>query len=78
MKENIGPVALGTQHTMHMPYIFINGLPYFSTLSHKLHDFRNKQKKGYWTWNVFRFSSKIIPETFIILSRTDQDMIKIT
>ena len=33
----------------------------FSTLSHKLHDFR--KKKSYWTGNVFWFSLQILSET---------------
>ena len=37
-------VALGAQHAMHMCRVFIAcpSLPYFYTLSHKRHDFREK------------------------------------
>jgi hypothetical protein len=45
-------VALGIQHAMRMRHIVTVAWPavqYFSTLSHKRHDFR---KKSYWTQNV--------------------------
>ena len=44
-------VALGTQHAKRMRHIVICGLSgskYFSTLSHKRHEFR-KKKKSYLT-----------------------------
>jgi hypothetical protein len=60
-------VALGIQHAMHMhsiilPYVACLALQYFSTLSHKLHD--------------FLFSLQVMSETFIILRRIERDMIK--
>ena len=40
-------VALGIQHAMRMRHVVVCALPaveYFSTLSHKRHDFRGKKK----------------------------------
>ena len=50
-------VALGTQNATHMRYIMLTSvvclhLPYFSTLSHKRNDFREKKKK--FTEHKFR------------------------
>ena len=33
-------------------------------------------QKSYWTQNVFRFSLQILSQTFLILRRTERDMIK--
>ena len=69
-------VNLVIQHAVHMCHIFSCGLPgstIFFTLSHKRHDFRKKKK--YWTQNVFWFSLQLLSETFLILRRTEQDMI---
>jgi len=49
-------------------------LQYFSTLSHKLHDFR--KKKVIDIHNVFLFHLQILSETFLILRRRERDMIK--
>ena len=48
-------------------------LHYFSTLSHKLHDFRKKKLLNIKC--VFRFSLQPLSETFIILRRNERDMI---
>ena len=60
----------------HGPYCHLwrLALPYFSTLSHKQHDFR---KKVLNMKSVLWFSLKIWPETFSILRRTEREMIKI-
>jgi hypothetical protein len=63
------PVALFIQHTKRMRRFIMSSaacpaLPYFSTLSHKRHDFRKKateHKRGFW------FSLQRLPETFFIL-----------
>jgi len=50
-----GFVALGIQNSTRMRHIVICGLPplydFFSTLSHKRHDFRGGEK-SYWTENM--------------------------
>jgi hypothetical protein len=51
-------MALGIEHAKRMSHIIICGLPgspLFSTLSHKLHDFR-KKKTFLGTKSVFQFS----------------------
>jgi len=56
-----------------LSYVACPALQIFSTLSHKRHDFP-KQKK---TQNVcFDFSLQLLSETFLILGRTERDMIK--
>jgi len=61
---------------MRMRRIFIFGLSgskYFSTLSHKLHDFREKvlnMKCMLW------FYLRLLSETFLILGRTERDTFK--
>jgi hypothetical protein len=47
---------------------------YFSTLSHKRHDFRGKKLLN--TKCVFWFSLLYLSETFLILRRNERDMIK--
>jgi len=64
---------------MRMRHIFICGLPrstiFLFTLSHKRHDLWGQ--KIYWTQIVrFWFSLQLLSETFLILRRTEQDMIK--
>jgi len=49
-------------------------LPYFSTLFRKPHDLR---KKVCWTYNVFWFSPQLLFETFLILRRTQRDVINV-
>jgi hypothetical protein len=51
---------------------------YFSTLSHKQHDFRGgggevTEREMFF---FFLFSLQLLSETFLILSRTERDMIK--
>ena len=73
-------VVLSIQHAMFMrrirfsPVVFL-ALQYFHTFPHKGHDFR--KRKDYWiTKCVFWFSLQILSEKFLILRRTEQDMIK--
>ena len=57
------------------PSVACPALQYFSTLSHKRHDFRKKKM----LWNkrsVFWFTVRILSETFLILRRIERDMIK--
>jgi len=68
-------VALGIQHAMHIRHIAICCLPimqYFSTLSHKWHDFR-KKKVLLDIKSVFWFSLQLLSETFLILRRNERD-----
>jgi hypothetical protein len=50
-------------------------LPYFTILSHKRHDFSKKDffnvKSVYW------FSSQLLSETYLILCRTEHDIINV-
>ena len=52
-----------------------SALPYFSTLSHKRHDFRGREKVVEHKMCVPIFST-ILSETFLILRRTERDMTK--
>ena len=59
----------------HAPYyLACPALQYFSTLSHKRHDFRKKKKLPN-TKCVFWFSLQVLYETFLILRKTERDMI---
>jgi len=62
---------------MRMHHIILSSVAwmakYFSTLSHKRHDFRKNKIEHK---NVFRFSLQILSETFLILRRNERDMIK--
>jgi len=49
-------------------------LQYFPTSSHKQHDFRKKKLLNIKC--VFGFSVQLLSETFLILRRTERDMIK--
>ena len=62
-------VALCVQRVMRMRRIVNCGLSDSIILSHKRHDFRKKVI-------VFRFSLYILSKTFLILRRTERDMIK--
>jgi hypothetical protein len=72
------PVALGIQHAKRMRRIVLStvscpAVPYFSTLSHKRHDY---QKKKLWDIkSLFSFSLQLLSETFLILRQTDRDII---
>ena len=71
-----GSLALGIQHAMRMCHIVICGLPcstIFFTLSHKQYDLKKKLlniKCGFWV------SLQLLSETFLILRRSERDMIK--
>jgi hypothetical protein len=70
-------VALVIQHSTRMRPIILSsvaclGLPCFSTLSHKRHDFR---EKSYLTQNVFfLFSIQRLSETFVSTGSTERDI----
>ena len=71
-------VTLGFQHAMRMHYIVICGLPalqYFSTLSHKRHLFF-LSKKEFIENKMFLLSLQFLSEKFLILRRTQRDVIK--
>jgi hypothetical protein len=69
-------IALGIQHAMRVSRIIFSsvaclGVPYFSTLSHKCHDFlKSIESKLY----VLIFYSKVLA-TFRILTRIQGDVI---
>jgi hypothetical protein len=67
-------VALGIHHAMRMCHIVICGLSgYFSTLSHKRHDFRKKVIEYKMCILIF---STTLSDTFFILGRIKRDVIK--
>ena len=69
-------VPLAIQHAARMRHTVIcTTLQYFSTLSHKRHDFRKKKKLSN-TKCVFWFPLQILSETFLILRRNERDIIK--
>jgi len=49
-------------------------VPYFSAFSHKRYDFR--KKKSLNTKCLFWFSLQLLSETFLVLRRTERDVIK--
>jgi hypothetical protein len=70
-------VALDIQHAKCMRRITSSSvaclvIQYFSTLSHTCYDFRKKKMNEN---DMPRFSLNILPETFIILTRTERDII---
>jgi hypothetical protein len=73
-------VALGIQHAMRMRHMVchLRLAPVYkvSTLSDKWQDFREKKLLN--TKYVFLFPLYLLSETFLILSRTERDMIKNT
>ena len=56
-------------------HVALQALKYFSTLSHRVHDFRGK-KKVFGHKIVFQVSVQILSEIFFILRRTERDMIE--
>jgi len=76
-------LALGNQHEMRMRHVVICGLSgstiFFHIISLTIEFFEKiKINKGYWTWFVFRFSLQLLPETFLILRKTERGMIRRT
>ena len=70
-------VALVIQHAVRMRHIVICGLSgstIFSTLPHKLQHFRKKKVLNIKC--VFWVSLQLLSETFLIVERTERDMIK--
>jgi len=68
-------VAFGIQHAMcihHTVSYVVSNLQYFSTLSHKQYDKRKVTKQNV----CFNFIYKNLSETFLILRRTEWDVIK--
>jgi hypothetical protein len=69
-------VSIVTQHTEHIRHILLSpvacqAMPYFSTLSHKQHNFR---KKNYLTENMgFDFLYNVC-RTIFLLGRTERDV----
>jgi len=54
-------------------HVACSALQYFSTLSHKRHDFRKRErKKGHWTQNVFWFTLQLLLETFFIIEELSE------
>jgi hypothetical protein len=69
-------VALVIQHTKRIHHIVIVVCPaqqYFSTLSHKWHDFL---KKKLLNTKYVLISLQMLSEIFLILRRTERDMIE--
>jgi hypothetical protein len=69
-------VALGTQHAMRLRHIVICILPaleYFYTLSNKRHDFLNKSLN---IKCVFRVSLQRLSEIFLMLRKSEREMIE--
>jgi hypothetical protein len=71
-------VALLIQHKTRMRHImtwFVTPLapPYFSTLSHKRHDFRKKKKDI--EHKMFWFSLQLLSKIFLILRRILRDIV---
>ena len=70
-------VDLVIQHSKHIRRIILSSVvcfpvPYFSTLSHKRHDFRKKLLN---IKCVFWFSLKLLSEMFLIIRRIQGDII---
>jgi hypothetical protein len=69
-------VALCTQHAMCIHHVTMASPArhYFSTLSHKRHDFRKKKVLN--LKSVFRISLQLLSKTFFILRIIERDIIK--
>ena len=59
------PRTFQTTHVL--PSVICIALPYFSTLSHKGHNFRRGE--GYWTQNMFWFPLQLLSETFLLIRK---------
>ena len=70
-------VALVIQHTKRIHHIVIVACPaqqYFSTLSHTWHDFREEKLIEHKMCVLI--SIQILSETYLILRRTERDMVE--
>jgi hypothetical protein len=66
-------LALVIQYTCALlSFVACPALQYFSTLSHKRHDFRKRKLLNLKC--VFSFSLRSLSETFLMLRRTERDM----
>jgi len=73
-------VALAIQHALRMrrivlPSVTCPAVQYFSTLFHTRHDFRKKKLLN--PKCVFLCPLQLLSETFLILTRTERDMINL-
>ena len=72
--------GLVIQHAMRMRYIVIGGLPLSTNFFPPFYLINGtifeKKKKSLNTKCVFRFSLQLLSETFLILRRTERNMIK--
>ena len=71
-------VAFGIRNALRMHRIMLSSVAcpavqYFSTLPHNEMIF--EKKKLYLTYNVFWFPLQFMSETFLILTRTERDII---
>jgi len=64
------------QHAMHKGHIAIGCLPRSTKCSHFISQTARFSRKNYCTQNVFWFSVQLLFETFLVLRRTERDMIK--
>jgi len=60
-------------HCVILSFVVCSVLQYFSTLSNKRYNFRKNVKRKM----SFQFSLNVLCELFLILRRTEQNMIKI-
>ena len=70
-------VALGTQHAIRVRHIVVRGLPRSTKhFPHYLTNGTNFEKKSLNIKCVFRVTLQLLSETFLILGRTERDVIK--